>query len=88
MKIKDGYILRTVAGSHVAIPITDEATGFQKSLRLNETGKFLWEKLGQDQTAEDLVAALLAEYEVSREIAGGDVARFLDSLRQAGLLEE
>ena len=88
MKIKEGYILRAVAGSFIAIPITDEASGFQKSLRLNETGRFLWEKLEAHCEEKALLAALLAEYDVTEAVAKKDLEAFLCSLRQAGLLEE
>ena len=87
MKLKNGYILREVAGSIVVVPI-DPTITFQNMLRLNGTGKFLWEKLSSDVTSEELVAALMAEYEIDSQTATRDTEAFLDTLRGFGALEE
>ena len=44
MKLKDGFILRTVAGETVVLP-TGGVTDFDMMITLNDTGKFLWERL-------------------------------------------
>ena len=44
MKIKEGFILRTVAGETVALP-TGGVTNLDMMITLNGTGRFLWEKL-------------------------------------------
>lgn len=87
MKIKDGYILREVAGNTLVVALSPDTT-FSGMLRLNETGKLLWEALQKDVTEEELVAALLAEYEIDETTARADVARFLDSLAAYGALEK
>ena len=44
MKLKEGFILRTVAGETVALP-AGGVTNLDMMITLNDTGKFLWEKL-------------------------------------------
>ena len=44
MKLKDGFVLRTVAGETVVLPSGD-ATNFDMMITLNETGRFLWEHM-------------------------------------------
>ena len=56
-------------------------------LKLNGTGKFLWELLGKDVTEDDLVSALISEYEIDRETAARDTERFLTALRTLDALE-
>ena len=87
MKLKNGYILRDVAGNTVVVPL-DPTSTFGNMLRLNGTGKFLWEMLGRDVTRDALVDALVAEYEIDRETAKRDTDAFLNSLRGFGALEE
>ena len=87
MKLKNGYILREVAGSAVVVPLDPNST-FGSMLRLNGTGKFLWEKLATDVTRDALVAALVEEYEIDAQTAGRDTDAFLHSLRGYGALEE
>ena len=86
MKIKDGYLLREVAGESVVIPLFDDSATFGGMLRLNETGKLLWERLLTGCDGDALVAAILAEYEVDRATAEEDIAEFLSSLRARGIL--
>ena len=87
MKLKSGFVLRQIGGSYVVVAVGLQTLDFKGMIRLNDTGAFLWEKLTEkDCTAEDLVAALTAEYEVSEEIAAKDVAAFLQSLKDSDLL--
>ena len=44
MKIKEGFILRNVAGSFVVVPVGDATIDFNGMMNLNETGAFLFEK--------------------------------------------
>ena len=85
MKIKEGFILRTVAGETVALP-TDGVTNLDMMITLNETGKFLWEKLAVGAEKNELVDALLAEYDVDRERAEKSVDAFVARLKELDFL--
>ena len=88
MKIKEGFLLRQVGGNNVVVPVGAQAVDFRCIITLNEVGAFLWQKLAVDSTVADLVAALLAEYDVTAAIATADVERFAASLREKNLLDE
>ena len=88
MKIKDGFLLRQVGGNHVVVPVGIQSVDFRCIITLNEVGAFLWQKMGADCTVADLVEALLAEYDVTADIATADVERFVASLREKNLLDE
>ena len=87
MKRNVNYLLREVAGSWVVVPVGQAARDFSGMMRLNSTGRFLWELLEQEQTEESLVKALLERYDVTADVASKDVAAFLDSIRSAGALD-
>ena len=87
MKLKDGFILRQVAGENVVLPSGDELN-LNMMIVLNGTGAFLWEHL-QDETNEDLlVQALLAEYDVDESTAREAVAAFVKKLHENELLAD
>ena len=86
MKIKDGYLLRQVAGRYVVVAVGK--TDFTGMISMNETGAFLWKALEKGCTEEALVQALLSEYDVTHEQAQKDAAAFADKLRGDALLEE
>lgn len=85
MKLKDGFILRTVAGETVVLPAAG-VTDFDMMITLNDTGKFLWERLTVGAEEADLVKDLLAEYDVTEEVAAKSVAAFVARLKELNFL--
>lgn len=85
MKLKDGFILRTVAGETVVLP-TGGTTDFDMMITLNDTGRFLWERLTVGAEEAELVSALLAEYDVTEELAAQSVAAFVARLKELDFL--
>ena len=86
MKIKQGYLLREVAGKKVALPVAD-TLDLNKMITLNDTGAFLWERMQKETTQAELVDELLAEYDVTKEKAAASVAAFVKKLDENGFLE-
>lgn len=86
MKLKEGFILRQVAGDTIVVP-TGSTLDLNMMITLNDTGKLLWEKLEKGAEAEDLVAALLQEYDVDETTAKAHVTAFVEKLRGHGFLE-
>ena len=88
MKIKENFVLKTVAGQSIVVPVGEAAITFNAMITLSESGKFLWENLLDDTTEENLLSAILAEYDVSEEVARRDILEFLNKMREADLLDE
>lgn len=86
MKLKEGFLLKEIAGSHVVVPVGEQLVDFQMMITLNETGAFLWNLLKTEITEEALVEALLGEYDVDRETAAADVKEFLQTLKEKEIL--
>ena len=87
MKIKNGFLLRKVGEQNIVVAIGDESRDFNGIIRLNETGRFLWEKLQSETTEKNLVSAMLLEYDINEATAENDTADFIESLKEANLLE-
>ena len=85
MKLKDGFILRSVAGETVVVP-TGGDLNLNMMITLNDTGKFLWERLEKGAEEAELVAALLGEYDVDKQTAETHVAMFVKKLNENGFL--
>ncbi len=88
MKIKEGYLLREVAGSFVVIPVEKSAVDFNGMLTLSETGALLWKTLQNGATHDELIKAMLEEYDIDEKTAAEDIDAFVDKLRNSGFLEE
>ena len=88
MKIKDGFVLRQVAGSYLVISAGGDSVDFNGMITVNETGAFLWEKLTEGASKDELLDAMLAEYEIDAETAGADIEEFIKLLEDNELLEK
>ena len=87
MKIKDGFLLRDVAGQTVVLPVGDDLD-LNLMITLNETGRFLWERLQEETDEAALVAALLKEYDTDEATAANAVSKFVKKLSENGFLSE
>jgi hypothetical protein len=87
MKLKDGFILRQVAGQIVVLPSGNDLN-LNMMITLNETGKFIWNLLEQDIEESDIVTAILKEYKVDRADAEAAVTGFIRKLNEHGFLAD
>lgn len=88
MRIKDGFMLREVAEQWVVIPLGERVIEFNGIMTLSESGAMLWKEMEKHVLVEDLVRALLREYEVDEEIAKSDIAEYVTCLKEKSLIEE
>lgn len=85
MKIKDGFLLRQVAGQCVVLPVGGDLD-LNMMITLNDSAAFLWEQLQSDTTPEALVEAVLGEYDVDKATAERSVDDFVKMLNDNGFL--
>ncbi len=86
MKIKENFMLRKVADCFVVVPVGAAVSEFNGMINLNDVGAFLWQLLENETTEEDVVKALLEQYDVDEATAAADVAKFISELKNADLL--
>ncbi len=87
MKIKEGFALRTVADEYIVMPTGSRIAEFEGAIALNGVSAFLFEKMLNPVSKEDLVIALLDEYEVNRETAERDVDALVAKFNDMGITE-
>lgn len=87
MKRKEGYVLRKIGKSYVIVSMSGKTIKFQEMLTLNETGAFLWEQMKMERTEEELLEAVLSEYEVDSETAAADIREFLKKAKSVGMIQ-
>lgn len=83
MKIKSGFLLRQ---SGVQFEAVNENTGEVVIADINETGRFLWEKMQEDVTENALVSAMLMNYDIDGATAENEVYDFLAILKEANVI--
>lgn len=85
LKLKDGFILRQIGDEVMVIP-SGASLDLDMMITLNETGRFLWERLEVGTTAEELAEQLQNEYEVDNATAMSCVHAFVEKLNAYGFL--
>lgn len=81
MKLKDGFILREVAGQIVVLP-TGEDLDPNMMITLNEVGKFIWQLLENETDEAAIVSEILKEYDVDKATAEAAVSDFIKKLQE------
>lgn len=88
MKIKEGFVLRNVVDEHIVMPTGDNIAKFEGAVVLNEVAAFVYKQLENPVGRDDLLAAMLAEYEIDEATAAADLDALLSQFREMNLLEE
>ena len=87
MKIKDGYILKTVAGMPVVVPVGDAVNNIRGMITLNGPAEIIWKALEEGKSYEEIVAAIKSEYDAPDDVIKADTDAFLEKLRNYKILE-
>lgn len=88
MKIKDGFLLRQFGDESIVVAVGDDSEDFNKLITINSVGEFIYNFLKDDRSFDEVVSAMLEQYDVSEEIARRDAEAFISNLRTAGLLDD
>lgn len=86
MRIKNGFVLREVAGQAMVIATGEASKDFHGMIKLNVTGKVIWEALQEGVSEEDIVSRLKEQFEVEEEKAIQDVRAFVNQMKEMGFL--
>lgn len=87
MRIKDGYILRTIVDMNIVVPVGEQVVDFKGIMTLTGIAPFIWSILEQDASREELYEKVLDAYEVTPEQARHDIDALLLEMSKLGLIE-
>ncbi len=88
MKVSKEFILREIAGEYILVPTGISATKINGLITMNELGCFIFKTLQENRTMEELVSAIVSEYDVDCATAQADAQEFLAQLKEIGGVEE
>lgn len=87
MKIKSGFVLRNVVDEFIVMPTGNNIAKFEGAVVLNEVSAFIYKLLENPTSREDLLIAILNEYDVDEATASADLDVLLKKLADMGVLE-
>lgn len=87
MKLKNGWILTEMDGEYVVVPTGESAESFNGIVRLNETGKDIWQWLTEGLDEDAIAEKIVLNYEdVDITKAKESVKTVIDKLKNEGIL--
>jgi hypothetical protein len=86
--VKKGEIaFRVIAGEGVLVPIRGGVGDLHSIFTMNEVGAAIWGHIGPERTTAEIARLVCDEFEVTPEQAARDVATFVKTLSDKGLIE-
>ena len=86
MKIKKELIKREIAGDTILVPVNETVYDSNGLFVLNELASFIWDMLPSVNSEEEIVDAVLNEYEVEKEEAEKDIKEFMEKLQKMEII--
>lgn len=87
MNIKKRLLKRQIAGDAFLVPVGKEIYDSNGLFFLTEVGEFIWDRLAEADGVEDILRAILEEYDVEESVARQDVEAFFEKLRALDIID-
>ncbi len=86
MRLRYRFVIRNIDGRIVAAAVGKDNAKFKGMIKLNDTGRFIFEMLSEDTSETDILEAFVLNYDVERDEAASAIKEFLQKLGDCGLL--
>lgn len=87
MKLRYNFIIQDVGGKPIAVATDKKEDSFNGMVKLNSSGRFIFEQLQKYDSLEEIVILLAQKYNIPKEEAQADVTEFITYLADCGLIE-
>ena len=68
MKLNENYVLKTVAGTPVVVPVGDAISNIKGMITLNGPAEVIWKALEQGKEVDEIVSQLKSEYDAPEDV--------------------
>ena len=86
MQISKNYVLRTIAGDNLLVPLGGSSTETKGMILLNEMSLFVYESIQKGQTEEEILSRI-DEYDVDASQAAADLGEIIFEFTKLGIIE-
>ena len=87
MKLNENYILKTVAGMPVVVPVGNAVENIHGMITLNGPAEIIWKALEEGKSYEEIVALIKREYDAPEDVIKTDLDAFIEKLKNYKILE-
>ena len=86
MNIRKKLLKREIAGETFLVPLGKTVYDSNGLFVLTELGAFIWDRLPEAENPDQILRAILEEYDVEEKIAKDDLDTFLEKLKKLEIL--
>lgn len=87
-KRNEHIVSRAIVGETLLVPIQGHLADMQRIFALNRVADYVWKKLDGDTEINQIAAAILKDFEVSKNEADNDLVELLENMIAAELVVE
>jgi len=89
MKLNENFVLKTIAGASVVMPVGDAVSKVNGMIKLNPTAEIIWKALENENDFDGVLSVMKKEFsDVDELTLKEDLNYFLDKLRKYEILED
>lgn len=75
-------VTRKTGNEYVLVPITNNIADMNSVYTLNETGAFIWDQINGKRSVEEIISALITEYDIDEKTASEDLFSFIENMNK------
>ncbi len=75
-------VTRKTGKEYIVVPVSNNIADMNSVYTLNETGAFIWDQIDGKKNVEEIISALILEYDIENDTATTDVLRFLEKMNK------
>ena len=87
MKINENFVLKSIAGEAVVMPVGDAVNKVNGMIKLNPTAEVIWKALENGKGYDEIVAEIKSEFDAPEDVIKKDLDAFLEKLKNYKILE-
>ena len=86
MKFNGNFILKKIGDTFYAVPLGSISKEIKGMIKLNNTAAFIWQKIEDGISSEEIVNTLSNEFKTDKATAQKDFDEFTSALKEAKIL--
>ena len=87
MKLSENFVLRSIAGESMLIPVGEASGRVNGIITLNEVGVLIWNALTERCDPAYALEKIMEAYEVDEQTARTDLEAFLEEMEKLGIMQ-
>ena len=86
MKINKNFVLRSIAGENMLVPVGAQSVTTNGMISLSPVAADIWKTLSEDKDYDQVLQMILDKYDVDAALAKQDLDEFIAVMKSIGIV--